>query len=98
MEESHRKLLQKLRLKISRNINVRRVTESLFSGGILEENDREEIFAEITTEYKALCLLDLLPRNGSQAFPVFMEALRDSGSRFVANAIQLELSSMRELF
>lgn len=101
MEESHRKVLKKLRLKISRNINVRRVTESLLSEEILDENDREQILAETTTEYKALRLLDLLPRKGSQAFPVFLQALRGSGSGSgsgLANAIQSELSGMRELF
>lgn len=99
MEESHRKVLKKLRLKISRNINVRRVTEKLFSEGILDENDREVIYAETTTEYKALRLLDLLPRKGSHAFPVLMQALRDSGSGSgLANAIQSELSGKRELF
>ena len=93
MEESHRKVLKKLRSRISRNINVRRVTEELFSEGILEENDREEIIAETTTQYKALRLLDLLPRRGSQAFPAFLQALRSCGSGSgLANAIQWELT------
>ena len=96
MEESHRKFLQKLRLKISRNINVRRITEELFSGGILDENDREEILAETTTQYKSLHLVDLLPRRGSQAFPVFLQALHGSGADFLVNDIQLELSGMIE--
>ena len=101
MEESHRKVLKKWRLKISKNINVRRVTESLFSGEILDESDREEILAETTTEQKAFRLLDLLPLKGSQAFPEFLKALRGSGSGSgsgLANAIQSELSGMRELF
>lgn len=98
MEESHRKVLKKLRLEISRSINVRRITEELFSGGILDENDREEILAETTTLYKSLLLLDILPRKGSQAFPMFSEALRGSGSIFVWNSIQSELSGMRNRF
>ena len=96
MEESHRKVLQKWRLNISRNINVRKVTEELYSGGILDESDREEIHSHTSIEYKALHLLDLLPRRGSQAFPKFMQALRWSGSGYdLANAIQSELSGMR---
>ena len=97
MEESHRKVLNKWRLKISRNINVRKVTEELFSEGILDENDREEIFSQTTIQYKALRLLDLLPRRGWQAFPVFMRVLRGSGCGSIANAIQWELGR-RELF
>ena len=98
MEEPHRKVLQKLRLKISRNINVRRVTEELFSRDILDENDREEILAEKTTEYQALYLLDLLARKGSKALQVFLQALRGSGLSSLANDIQLELSGMRKRF
>lgn len=98
MEESHRKVLKKLRLRISRNINVRRITEELFSGGILDENDRQEILLETTTEYKALHLVDLLPRRGSQAFPVFLQALHGSGADFLVNEIQSELSGKREHF
>lgn len=98
MEESHRKVLRKLRLEISRNIDVRRITEELFSGGILDEHDREEILAETTTLYKSLLLLDILPRKGSQAFPMFFNALDRFGSNFVWNSIQSELSGMRKRF
>ena len=98
MEESHRKVLKKLRLKISRNINVRKVTEVLFSRDILDENDREEILAQTTTQYKALHLLDLLSRRGSEAFQVFLEALYGSGAVYLANAIQSECSGMGKLF
>lgn len=98
MEESHRKVLQKFRLEISRNIDVRRITEELFSRGILDEHDREEILAETTTLYKSLHLLDILPRKGSQAFPKFSEALGRFGSTSVWNSIQSELSGMRKRF
>ena len=98
MEESHRKVLQKLRLKISGDINVRRITEELFSSGILDKNDSQEILAKETTQYKALHLLDLLPRKGPEAFPVFLQALHGSGSSFLANYIQSELSGMRKRF
>ena len=97
MEESHRKVLQKWRLTISRNINVEKVTEELFTGGVLDKNDHEEILAQTTTEKQALRLLDLLPRRGSQAFPDFKQALRGSGCGSIVNAIQLELGRS-ELF
>jgi len=97
MEESHRKVLQKLRLKISRNINVRKITEELYSGGILDENDRQEILAETTTQYQALHLVDLLPRRGSHAFPVFLQALHGSGADSLVNELS-ELSGMGEHF
>jgi len=98
MEESHRKVLKKFRFEISRNIDVRRITEELFSRGILDENDREEILAETTTLYKSFLLLDMLPRKGSQAFPMFFNAFGRFGSIFVWNSIQSELSGMRKRF
>ena len=98
MEESHRKVLRKWRLRISTSINTRRITEELFSGGILDQNDCEEIRAQTTTQYKALYLVDLLPRRGSQAFPMFLQALQHSGLIELANAIHSELSGMREPF
>ena len=92
MEESHRKVLQKLRLKISRTINPRRVTEVLFSRGILDENDRESILAQTTTEYKALHLLDLLSRSGPEAFEAFLDALYGCNHAFLANTLRSELT------
>ncbi|KAL9986204.1 hypothetical protein ACROYT_G000310 [Oculina patagonica] len=92
MEESHRKVLQKLRLKISRKINPRKITEALFTRGILDENDRELVLAETTTQDKALYLLDLLSRSGPEAFEVFLQALYGCGCAFLVNAIQAELS------
>lgn len=97
MEDTHRKVLQKLRLHISRNINARRITETLFSRGVLDENDKESIIAETTTEYKALYLLDLLPRKGPTAFDDFVQALYACNNAFLANSIQSELSGMENV-
>lgn len=96
MEESHRKVLQKFRLKISRNINPRKITEVLFTRGILDENDRELVLAQTTTQEKALYLLDLLSRSGPEAFEVFLQALYGCDRAFLANAIRAELSGMEK--
>lgn len=92
MEEKHRKALQKLRLHISRNMNAKKITEALFSREVLDENDKEGILAETTTQDKALFLLDLLSRKGPTAFDVFVQALYDCGNAFLVNSIQSELS------
>ena len=63
----------------------------------MEETDRDEILAEKTNAHKAWHLLDLLPRKGPEAFPVFLQALNGSGAIFLANAIQSKLSGMRQL-
>ena len=98
MEESHRKVLQKLHLKISRNIDPKKITEVLFTRSILDENDREEVLAQTTTQDKAMRLLNLLPRRGSEAFEVFLQALYGCGCAALANSIQSELSGNGEVF
>ena len=92
MEESHRKVLQKLRLKISRNINPKQVTEVLFTRGILDENDRESVLAQTTIQDKALHLLDLLSRSGPEAFETFLDALYGCNRAFLVNTIRSELT------
>lgn len=97
MEESHRKVLQKLRLKISRNINPKQVTEVLFTRGILDENDRESVLAQTTTQDKALYLLDLLSRSGPEAFEAFLDALHGFNRAFLVNIIRSELTGRGKL-
>lgn len=95
MEESHRKVLRKFRLHISRNIDARRITEVLFTKEILDEASKESILAQTTSEGKAFCLLDELSRSGPDAFESFLNALHGSGRSFLANEINLHLSGMK---
>ena len=94
MEESHRKVLRKFRLRISRNIDARRITEVLFTKEILDEASKEFILAQ-TSEGKAFCLLDELSRSGPDAFESFLNALHGSGRSFLANEINFHLSGMK---
>lgn len=95
MEESHRKVLQKLRLHISRNIDAKRITEELFARDILDEETRELILAQTTSYEKALFLLDVLCRSGPSAFEVFLNTLHDCGRDFLVNDIRFQLSGMK---
>lgn len=88
MEDSKRDVLQKHRLQISTAINPRRVVEELYSRGLLDTNDREEILAETTTQYTAFKLLDILPRKGPKAFDIFLQTLYHCGYEFLANTLQ----------
>lgn len=99
MENIYRKVLERWASTIAeKSIDVKRITEELISGGILGEDDRQKILSETTAEYNALRLLDLLSEKGSKAFQVFLQALNDSGSTLLANAMQSELSGIRKLF
>ena len=94
MEESHRKVLRKFRLHISRNIDARRITEVLFTNEILDEASKELILAETTSEGKAFYLLDVLSRCGPGAFESFLAALHGSGRSFLANEIHRHMSGI----
>nr|XP_058950724.1 uncharacterized protein LOC131778323 [Pocillopora verrucosa] len=93
MEELHRKVLRKFRLRISRNIDARRITEVLFTKEILDEASKEFILAQTTSEGKAFCLLDELSRSGPDAFESFLNALH--GRSFLANEINFHLSGVQ---
>ena len=97
MEDSKRNVLRKLRMHISRNMEARKAVEFLYCRGVLDENDREVILAETTTQFKVLKLLDMLPRIGSKAFDVFLQALHGCGYGFLAKNIQSELSGTNKL-
>ena len=97
MEDSKRDALRKLRMHISRSMEARKAVEFLYSRGVLDENDRDIILAESTAQYKVLKLLDMLPRMGSEAFDVFLQALHGCGYGFLAKNIQSELSGTNKL-
>ena len=92
MDESKRKVLRKLRLHIAENMDVKKVTEILYSGMIFDRSDREQILAETTTLDRGCELLDILSRKGPKAFEEFLKALRFCGHGFLANYIQAELT------
>eukprot|EP00794_Sanderia_malayensis_P016964 gene16964-18673_t len=77
MTEEHRKLLQKHRMDLLRDMSGDRVASALFSMEIFNENDMQEVKAEKTPREKNEKLMEILPRRGSKAFNAFCEALRE---------------------
>ena len=92
MEESKRNVLRKLRLPIANNIDVKKVTEILYSRRVLDQSDRELVLAETTTVDKGCKLLDILCRKEPEAFGEFSQALRICGHNYLVNKIQSELT------
>ena len=80
---------------IAKNVNVNNISQELYTDGILDEDDLEEIKAENTNRKKALFLLDLLPKKGPRAFKVFCQALHSCNYSFVAKRIQAALTGMQ---
>lgn len=93
MEEANFEKLRKRRMDISRSMDAKKVVEQLYSQGIFDMADREEILAETTTQDKVCKLLDLLPRRRPEAFDVFLQTLRECGFGHLANTIQSETSA-----
>lgn len=75
MEEAHRKLLQKNRVTLARDLDVKTATSYLYSQSILSENDKDTIESQTTPLGKNESLLDILPKRGPEAFGVFLKCL-----------------------
>ena len=91
MEQSKRDVLTAHRVVIADNLQERRVIEQLFTEGVLDQTDREEIHAETSRFGKCCLLLDKLPRKGPNAFESFLQALRLSGQGFLADKLSGKL-------
>ena len=77
MNDQHRNLLRRNREALLRDLEPSRVASSLYSKGIISDEDKEEVNAKATIREKAETLLDMLPRKGPQAFDTFCEVLRE---------------------
>ena len=92
MEQSETDLLKAHRVYIAENLQERRVVEQLFGDGVLDQMDKEEIRAETSTFDKCCLLLDKLSRKGPNAFERFLQALRRSGQRYLADKLTGKLN------
>ncbi|XP_023327782.1 apoptotic protease-activating factor 1 [Eurytemora carolleeae] len=78
MERNHKNSLKKSRQQIVDDLDVNDVFDVLLQNDIFSDDIVERIKAETTRKDKARRLLDILPSRGPQAYPVFLEALREN--------------------
>ena len=80
------KILQDYRLMIIEDLEPNNILPDLDI--ILTENEEEEIKAQSTRWERCVTLLQMLPRKGSIAFKVFVEALKEEAPHLALELIQ----------
>lgn len=75
MDEKHRKLLQKHRIAIAKDLEPRRVFANLASLDTFTADDEDEVKSLPSRSQRVEKLLDILPRKGEGAFECFVRAL-----------------------
>lgn len=93
MDERHRSVLKRNRVKIIENIaNPIDVSEALYANGVFTDSMKQEVEAEKTPFSKVRKILDIVPRRGQHAFDKFHEALVYTDNITVADIIKPELA------
>ncbi|XP_073456695.1 death domain-containing protein CRADD-like [Aquarana catesbeiana] len=78
MDSKHRELLRSLRLELcSQAVADGLVPQYLFQEGIITREQLEDICGQVTSQRRAMKLLDLLPTRGPKAFDVFLDSLAE---------------------
>ncbi|XP_032238419.2 caspase-3 [Nematostella vectensis] len=94
MEQKHRNLLRKNRVALARDLEPREVLNYIFQEGVFSERDIETVNSLTTRQAQAERILDILPRRGPRAFPVFCDALYQSeANTHLALILQANISA-----
>ncbi len=89
MEEADKRKLRINFIFLVDNVRVGDIRDYLYSEGVLTEDDMEKLSLMTLTERdKTRTLLLILPKRGSKAFRVFLEALNECSYPFAAEKIQ----------
>ena len=76
MDDSHRKLLQKYRMAIVKDLDPQRIMGYLARLDTFSEDDEEEVKSMDSRSARAEKLLDILPRKEPGTFECFVRALQ----------------------
>ncbi|KAJ8258099.1 hypothetical protein GJAV_G00193150 [Gymnothorax javanicus] len=88
MDPRHRKILQSNRSNLVRELDPSQLYDGLLSRGIFTQDIIDEIQMKGTRRDQARELLKNLEMRGSQAFPAFLECLRETGQEQVLQFLQ----------
>ncbi|KAM9324161.1 death domain-containing protein CRADD-like [Gastrophryne carolinensis] len=78
MDPQHQDLLRRLRLELcSQGLADGLVPQYLFQEGIITRDQLEEICSQVTSQRRAMRLLDILPTRGPKAFNIFLDSLTE---------------------
>lgn len=88
MDPKHRQILQRNRSDLITVQYVKDICDGLLSKGVFTQDTIEEIRSKTTTRDQARQLVIDLETRGSQAFPAFLECLRETGQPDLADLLQ----------
>ena len=91
MNKSHRKVLLKHRVDLTKDLEPNEVMQYLYQEDILTENDVELIKGGRTRKERAELFLDTIPRKGPKAFDAFISSLkRENGTKHLAELLHVK--------
>ncbi|XP_067383868.1 caspase-9 isoform X1 [Channa argus] len=88
MEEKHKKILQRNRTNLVRDLNPSDLYDGLLEKGVFTQDMIDEIKSSGTRRDQARQLVRDLETRGSLAFPLFLECLKETGQQSLAELLQ----------
>ncbi|XP_039272871.2 caspase-2-like [Styela clava] len=95
MEAEHRKLLQRHRMTLAKDLCIDEICQILFAEDILSDHMVEVISSKKSTFEKNVAFLTKLPTRGPLAFSFFIQALHETGQGHLAQILCPSLQSTR---
>ncbi|XP_041954999.1 caspase-9 isoform X1 [Alosa sapidissima] len=90
MDPRHKKILQRNRTNLVRDLDPSEVYDGLLSRGVFTQDMIDEIKSSGTRRDQARQLVRDLETRGSRAFPAFLECLRECGYESLTSLLQSE--------
>ncbi|XP_041859979.1 caspase-9 [Melanotaenia boesemani] len=90
MEEQHKKILQRNRINLVKNLDLSNLYDALVEKGVFTQDMIDEIQSSGTRRDQARQLVRDLETRGSRAFPLFLECLQETGQHDLAKTLQNE--------
>ena len=78
MPEIHREAIRKMQRIFVQDLDVADIMPHMVEGGVISDKKRDDILARSTRIERVETFLDILKRSGSNALPIFQDALLDS--------------------
>lgn len=90
MEEKHKKILQRNRTNLVRDLDPSKLYDGLLENGVFTHDMIDEIKSSGTRRDQARQLVRDLETRGSRAFPLFLQCLQETGQHSLAELLQNE--------
>ncbi|XP_047456263.1 caspase-9 [Mugil cephalus] len=88
MEEKHKKILQRNRTNVVKDLDPSNIYDGLLEKGVFTQDMIDEIKSSGTRRDQARQLVRDLETRGSRAFPLFLECLLETGQHSLAEILQ----------